>query len=382
MLGAAGLLAGSAEILDFLLPLWAGRHLGASESEIGALVATEVAVSVAARPVAGWLVDTRVRTRVALVGAVLYGLSSFGYAAATGLPLAFAAAVVGGVGGALFWIALAALVGEWLEDDSGAFARLFSAEATGAWAFWIPAMVLLPAVGIGGLFVGLGVACLIAAIALALVPPVPAPPRVQQSSMREHATRLAPLLWVLVLSGAAEAGAGLLVLLNLEARGLEIWQIALVFLPGGIALTVLPGHLHALAELWGRGRVYLLASLASALTAGGLALDPGPITMAVLWVGTGVAWATTAPIHQAVVTELSGDRVGRGMSLSVNAGLVGAALGALGAGVAYDWGTWPLACLACAAAIVVVGVLGPKAFTRLGVRDRPTAETDPVVGSS
>lgn len=381
VLGAAGLLAGSAEILDFLLPLWAGRDLGASESAIGALVATEVAVSVAARPVAGWLVDTRVRTRVALVGAALYGLSAFGYAVATALPLAFVAAVVGGVGGALFWIALAALVGEWLSEDSGAFAGLFSAEATGAWAFWIPAMVFLPAVGVGGIFVGLGVACLVATVALALVPPVPAPPRVHESSMREHAARLAPLLWVLILSGAAEAGAGLLVLLNLEAQGLEIWQIALVFLPGGIALTVFPRHLHALVEIWGRRRVYLLASLASALTAGGLAVGPGPILMAILWVGTGVAWAAVAPIHQSVVTELSGDRVGRGMSLSVNAGLVGAALGALGAGVAYDWGTWPLACLACAAAIVVVGVLGPRALTTLGVRDRPSTEADPRVGS-
>lgn len=373
VLGAAGLLAGSAEILDFLLPLWAGRDLGAPTSAIGALVATEVAVSVVARPVAGWLADTQVRTRVALMGAVLYALSAFGYATATALPLAFAAAVVGGVGGALFWIALAALVGEWLEQESGAFAGLFSAEATGAWMFWIPAMVLLPAVGFGGIFVGLGVACLLAAVALALVPPVSAPPRRHDTSLREHAARLAPLLWVLVLIGAAESGVGLLVLMHLEARGLEIWQIALVFLPGGIALTVLPGHLHALVELWGRRRVYLLASLASAVTAAGLAFDPGPVTMAVLWIGTSVAWAAIAPIHQAVVTEVSGDRVGRGMSLSANAGLAGAALGALVAGVVYDWGTWPLACLASAVAIAAAGVLGPYALTRLGVSDLPGA---------
>jgi len=42
----------------------------------------------------------------AAVGAVLYALSLAGYALATNLTVAFAAAALGGVGGALFWVSV------------------------------------------------------------------------------------------------------------------------------------------------------------------------------------------------------------------------------------------------------------------------------------
>ncbi len=44
---------------------------------------------------------------------------------------------------------------------------------------------------------------------------------------------------------AAEAGVGLALLLQLQGAGLEVWQIALVYLPGGIALTFLRGSFTA-----------------------------------------------------------------------------------------------------------------------------------------
>lgn len=86
-----------------------------------------------ARPISGWLVDTRVRTRVAAAGALLHAVSCIGYALATSLPSAFAAAGVGGVGGAFFWIAARAIAVEDLDRDSGSLAGLLSSEALGSW---------------------------------------------------------------------------------------------------------------------------------------------------------------------------------------------------------------------------------------------------------
>ena len=99
-LRAAALVNGPAELLDFLIPLWAGPALGASGTQVGLLVGTELAVSVAARPVAGVLADTGERRVVAAAGAVLSALSCLGYAAATSTGVALAAAV-GGVDGGL-----------------------------------------------------------------------------------------------------------------------------------------------------------------------------------------------------------------------------------------------------------------------------------------
>ena len=96
---AAGLTYGPAELIDFLIPLWAGIALGASASQVGLLVAAELLVSVLVRPLAGRLADSRERRTLAGVGAVVYGLSCAGYALADSLPLACAAATVGGAGG-------------------------------------------------------------------------------------------------------------------------------------------------------------------------------------------------------------------------------------------------------------------------------------------
>jgi hypothetical protein len=95
---------------------------------------------VIARPVSGRLVDTHVRTKIAAAGAVLYAVSCIGFALATSHPLAFAAAVVSGVGGAFFWIAVRAIAAEYLDRDSGSLAGLLQSEALVSWFFWIPAM--------------------------------------------------------------------------------------------------------------------------------------------------------------------------------------------------------------------------------------------------
>ncbi|MFZ3417961.1 MFS transporter [Arthrobacter sp. 3Tela_A] len=368
---AAAALGGSAELVDFLIPLWAGIELGLCSAAIGMLIAVELTVSVAARPLAGRLADTFTRTRVAAAGAFLYALSCLGYAMAGSWPWAVAAAAVGGIGGALFWIAVRAVAAESLDTDSGSLAGLLSSESFGSWFFWIPAMVLLPTIGFFGVFIALAVVCLAAALWLLLVRS--APPRVQDDPRgRAKGSGLGPLLFLAGLTAVAEAGVGLLLLLHLQnAVGLEVYQIALVYLPGGIALTVLPRVLHRFTERRGRRTGYIAASTASAVAAVGLAFTPSPLLIAALWVLTCASWALLIPMHGAVVAEAGDHRLGRGMALLSNAGLIGAAAGSLLAGFLYDGAPWLLSCLVLGAVILSGAALGPMVLHRMGVRDRP-----------
>jgi MFS family permease len=365
-------------LVDFLIPLWGGTELGLAPSAVGALVAVELIVSVIARPVSGWLVDTHVRTKVAAAGAVLYALSCIGFALATSLPLAFAAAVVSGVGGAFFWIAVRAIAAEYLDRDSGSLAGLLSSEALGSWFFWIPAMVLLPLIGFGGVFGTLAVACIVAAILLLRVPRFLAPPQEQPpGGIRGDGRRLGPLLLIALMTAVAEAGVSLLLLLHLQkALDLEVYQIALIYLPGGLALTTLPRVLHRFVERRGRRTGYVMASVASALTATGLAFSPSPLVIAALWMLTSASWAILLPIQRAVVAEVNGHRVGRGMSLLTNAEMLGAAAGSLLAGLLYEGGSWQISCLVFAVIILSGTVLGPIALTKVGVRDRPVSDLE------
>ena len=159
---SATLLSGPVDLLDFLIPLWGGAVLGLSTSVVGWLVAAELVVSVLMRPVAGYLADSRPRTRVAAVGAFLYSASCVLYAFADTPGMAFVAAAVGGVAGPLFWISLRAIAAEYLSDDSGTFAGLMSSEALGSWIFWAPAMFLLASYGYSAVFIGLAAAAIAA----------------------------------------------------------------------------------------------------------------------------------------------------------------------------------------------------------------------------
>lgn len=378
---AAALVGGSADVLDFLLPLWAGVELGASPAQIGALVSLELACSFLARPVAGRLADTRERTRVAAAGALLYAVGCLGYALAPGLGAALVAAGATGVGGALLWVAVRAVTAERLAEDDAAFARLFSAVALASWLYWVPAMVLVGDVGYRAVFAGFGVTCLVAVAALLTTSRHPSSPGVVPAGRsRDHVRRLRPLLAVVALTNVAEAGVGLLLLLHLQqAFDLEVHQIALVFLPGGVALTVLPRPLHRLTVRWGRRTVYAVATSGSAVFAASLAAAPGPVVIAVLWVLTSTAWAALTPIHEAAVAEVTaGELTGRGMSLLGNAALAGGAVGSAATGALYGATSWAAVSVVLAGLLVVGAGAGPWALCRTGTGERPQSGVGPV----
>ncbi|MEV6598617.1 MFS transporter [Actinoplanes sp. NPDC051346] len=375
---SAGLANGPRELLDFILPLWAGAALGASATQVGILVAAELAVSVAARPVAGVLADTRDRRLVAAAGAVLYALSCVGYALAPGLPVAYLSAALGGVGGALLWVTVRAVIGERLAEDTAVYPRLTAAEETGAWVAFAAGLSLFGLADFRSVFLACAAACVVAAVLLLTAPAriVPPGPAVAGGTVR----RLRPMLVTVAITMAAEAAVGLLLLLHLQHRfDLEIVQIAYVFLPGAIVMGLLPERLHRFVLRFGRTRVLATASLFSAAFAASLAWAPNPWVIAALWVLSAAAWAAVIPIQQAVIAEASGAQVGRGMGVYEAAALLGAMTGSLAAGVLYDAGSWTVACLALAAVISLGAFLVPWSVRAVGVADIPVTSAAPEV---
>ncbi|WP_277670371.1 MFS transporter [Saccharomonospora viridis] len=380
---AAALARGPAEVLDFLLPLWAGGVLGLSSTSVGVLVATETAASLIARPVAGVLVDRTDRRRPAVLGAVLYGLSFAGYALADGLVMALAAAVLGGIGGGLFWVALRALVAGTLQDDKAAFSRLFAAEGAGTWVAFIVALTLIPAIDYPGVFwVGAAASVVAAAIMWPRTDKqAGSPPSTAQSfsTFGQLGRRLRPVLGVVALTATAESAIALLLLLHLQrGYGLELDAIAAVFLPGFIVYSTLPEYLHKLAYRIRRTTLLSCALVLSATFAGALAFAPGPWLLAVLWVLSASALAAAIPVEQSMVAEAGETSLGRSMAVYESAILLGATVGTLGAGVLYgsELG-WITACVAASALLLIAAALVVPAVRRAGIDGGTTSEPEP-----
>lgn len=378
----AGLVRGPVEVLDFLLPLWAGQQLGLSPAAVGLLVAAETIVSFLARPLAGSLADRLPRRPVAAVGALLYGASFVGYALADSFAAAVVAAVVGGVGGALFWIALRAALGEALAADGAAFSRLFAAEGAGTWVAFVVALTLIAQIDYRGVFLTAAAACAAGAAVLVYAQSAARPPAVPGGRTPVFAAlgrRLLPLLAVVVVVAVVETGVALLLLLHLQRGfGLDVGAVAAVFLPGFIVYTVLPEYLHGVVVRLGRARVVTLALVAGAAFAVVLSFAPSPWVIAVAWILSAASFAAVIPVEQSVVAEAAGVDLGRGMALYESATLLGATVGAVAAGVLYGSGSgWQIACVGAGAVLLVAAAAAPAALRASGSADRPEPAAGP-----
>ncbi|MEV6906961.1 MFS transporter [Amycolatopsis sp. NPDC051071] len=369
---AAALTKGPAEVLDFLLPIWVGSQLGASAAEVGALTALETLVSFVVRPIAGSLADRYDRGRLAAAGAVLYGLSFVLYAVTPGMGIAYLAAVLGGAGGALFWVALRARVGEGLAEDDAAFSKLFAAEGGGTWIAFVAGLTAIAWIDYRGVFWLGAVACVVAAVVLLTAKSAPVreegAPRFLQLGRR-----MRPMLALVALTVLAEAGVALLLLLHLQ-RGyqLKLGEIAAVFIPGFIVYSFLPDYLHGFVRKVGRTRVLSLAMVSSATFAVGLSFAPSPWVLAVMWILSAAAFAAAIPVEQAVVAEAAGLSLGRAMGIYESAALLGATIGTFLAGRLYgsDAG-WRIACFGAAALLLFGSFVVRGAVRRVGVAEFP-----------
>ncbi|WP_051806945.1 MFS transporter [Streptomyces sp. NRRL F-2664] len=372
VLSAALFASAPAEVLDFLLPLWAGSTLRAGPSVVGALIAFEAVLSLLVRPLAGELADRFDQRRVAAAGAGLYALSFAGYALADTLPVAFAAAGLGGVGGALFWVALRAWTGREAADGDGtaAYGKLLSAEGQGAFVGYLVTFSLLERTGYPALFWLGAVACVLAMALLLRGPggrparPAAGRDRRTRGPLRRGAAerRLLPLMVVSAVTAAAEAGLWMLLLLRLQGD-LELSpnEIALVFAPGFVVFVLLPEHTHHLTDRLGRTPTMVASFAAGTLFAAGLAVVATPLAIAVFWTVAAACFAAQIPVEQATVAAASGGRIGRGMGLYESARLAGVVVGPLVMGVLYEQLGWVAACAAAAVTSAVGAVVVPFA---------------------
>lgn len=386
-LNGAILASGVDQAIQFVLPLFAGAVLGLPPWQTGMLVAVNALATFVVRPFAGVFVDRADRGVIAGAVAGVFAVGCGLYALATGLPLALIAAIMTGVAEAFLWVAIRAIIGERLPEDSGVFAKLVAAEETGGWVIMVPAIILLSAAGYQWMFAGAAACCLAAALELFSLPRRDVPDdalagaELSGMSLRGLGARLRPMLAAVVVTMTAETTISLLLILHLQ-RGfhLGVVQVAYVFLPGAVAMGLLPPHLHRLVVRFGRRRMLMLGSVASALFAVALVFAPNPPWIAALWVLSAVTWSCVIPVEQSVIAEAAGStHLGRGLGLYEAACLAGATIGSLAAGFLYESGSWLLACATCAVIIASGAVLIPAAVKRLGVTDRP-APTDDFFG--
>lgn len=386
-LNGAILASGVDQAIQFVLPLFAGAVLGLPPWQTGMLVAVNALATFVVRPFAGVVVDRADRGVIAGAGAGVFAVGCGLYALATDLPLALIAAIMTGVAEAFLWVAIRAIIGERLPEDSGVFAKLVAAEETGGWVIMVPAIILLSAAGHQWMFAGAAACCLAAALELFSLPRRDVPDdalagaELSGMSLRGLGARLRPMLAAVVVTMTAETTISLLLILHLQ-RGfhLGVVQVAYVFLPGAVAMGLLPPHLHRLVVRFGRRRMLMLGSVASALFAVALVFAPNPPWIAALWVLSAVTWSCVIPVEQSVIAEAAGStHLGRGLGLYEAACLAGATIGSLAAGFLYESGSWLLACATCAVIIASGAVLIPAAVKRLGVTDRP-APTDDFFG--
>jgi MFS family permease len=189
-----------------------------------------------------------------------------------------------------------------------------------------------------------------------------------------------PLLALVAVTAAAESGVALLLLLHLQrGHGLELGEIAAVFLPGFIVYTVVPEYLHGFVRRFGRTSMLAVAMTSSAGFAVALSFAPNPVVIAGLWILSAVAYAAAIPIEQGVVAEAAGLSLGRGMGIYESATLLGATVGAIGAGVLYGTGEtgWRIACLAAGGVLLGAALLVRPALRAVGVPDRPPSPPEP-----
>ena len=383
-LNGAILASGVGQAIQFILPLFAGAVLGLLPWQTGMLVAANALATFMVRPFAGVVVDRADRGVIAGAGAGMFAVGCGLYALATGLPLALIAATVTGVAEAFLWVAIRAIIGERLPEDSGVFAKLVAAEETGGWVIMVPAIILLSAAGYQWMFAGVAACCLAAALEFLSLPrrdvsdDALAGAELSGTSLRGLGARLRPMLAAVVVTMTAETTISLLLILHLQ-RGFQLGvvQVAYVFLPGAVAMSLLPPHLHRLVVRFGRRRMLALGSVASALFAVGLAFAPSPPWIAALWVLSAATWSCVIPVEQSVIAEAAGcTHLGRGLGLYEAACLAGATIGSLAAGFLYESGSWLLACTACAVIIASGAVLVPAAVKRLGATDHPAPPGD------
>lgn len=358
---------GPTDVLEFLLPLWAGAALAATPAQTGWLVATASGAALIARPLAARAVDRGHRLGWAALGSACFTVSLIGYALSEELWTAFVATVVCGVGNAFFWIAVRSWVGTSSATPVSAYGRLLQYEGQGSLAAYVMCFVLLGQIGYSYVFALGALSCLAATVLLLkassgeVAPVLPGREKPETPLRRTY-----PFLTLCAVTAAVESGIALVLLIHLQqGLGFTVYEVAYTLAPGFVIFILVPAKAEAVTRRTGVTGTITLTLAMSALLGWTLMLSPSPLVIAGVWAAYCACLGLAIPTEQAVVSGTSGRRIGRGMSRYENSQLVGATVGAVAFGALYGANGLPVSGLVAGTALALCALSAPCLLGRL-----------------
>ena len=351
--------------ISFVLPIYA-QQLGASAADIGGLFFVFAIVIVLIRPLAGAAMDSFGRKNFFLLGLVCYVVAMGWFAAATDIAALYMARLIQGIGAALTWIASYTIAAELAvsgrrgealgqvdgASDRGAFCGALVALLPLAllplrlgWRVLFLSYAVLAIIGVGVAWWGVPETRLVRPRAL------PSGKRLRWSVYRVLGVMVttesaaAPVsrsfLRLLVVAFGTKASWALvspLLLIYLQQKfSMELWQLALAYLPATLILGFLPAYTGRLSDRTDRIPLIALGLGWSGLVSFFLPNLPNLAYFTAFYALNAFGIVTTMPAQKALAGDLTRrEDWGKAFGLYTFAGSMGSAIGPLLGGWLYD----------------------------------------------
>jgi MFS family permease len=331
-------------VLDFVLPIY-GHEIGASAFEIGLFFTVYSIMLVILRPLVGRGIDRLGRRPFLLIGLGGYAVTMFLFAAAKGVNGLIAARTLQGISSAFLWLAARSMIADTAQSDTRAnsFGKLDQANYQGGILGTFPGFFVLIYFGIKTgwtmIFIAFGITSLIAwLLAFIRVPETRIANRAHQPQPIHWSSAWISLLLITFVTGAAWAMLSPILMIYLQEKfSIEIYFLALAYLPSAIIWAALPSRLGKLSDRFGRKPLMVISMLAAAATSFLFPHLKSLTGLALLWAFQALCFAAGDPAEQALVADLTGgDQMGHGFGLYTAAAGLGFALGPMIGGWLYD----------------------------------------------
>ena len=342
------------------------QELGASASDIGGLFAIFSVAMIVVRPFVGIAMDRYGRRFFLLAGLGAYILAMGVFTLSDTILVLYVARLIQGIGAAFTWIAAYTIAAELAvsEGRGESIGMADGAAEQGAVYGAIVAFAVLAFLPLrpGWTFVFVGyTVCAIIGVYLAwrYVPSSIVSISPPQSAMAAHSRpawrRLglvqlssiasgvftggfSRLLVVVLLTKASQALVNPLLLIFLRDQfSLELWQLAMAYLPAALILGFLPARIGRLSDRFGRTPLMVAGLLISSVTSCFIPSLSSLGWFVVIFALNAVGIVTTTPAQKAMVGDLTRrEHWGRAFGFYTFTASVGTAIGPLLGGWLYD----------------------------------------------
>jgi MFS family permease len=330
--------------ISFALPLRA-EDLGASGFEIGLLFSVFTASLLVVRPVAGFGVDLIGRRLFFIAALVFYLAANALYAFGASFDGLLAARIVQGIGFAILAITTDTITADLTNRDSRASAMgaNIASQTRGGMAGATIGFGLVGALPLHAWVYSFTTFTIVAVFGVlfairAMPETLPKKDGPKEKTKFRFPSEYYPLLLVIFLAAFAVAIVQPYYLIYLRARfGLELYALALAFLPVGLISAILPGLLGRMTN-----RLSRATAMSIGLVFSGALYFIVPNAPAILWVITAFAMSSIGSVlvdltRNAWIGDISPpSSAGRTFGIAALSSGLGAALGPLAGGVIYD----------------------------------------------